>query len=379
MANVERADYVKVDLSAKNPFGMTYLAPDRNRNLFIEAPEGFGQGTTPEAQDFMRTVMLAHLVIRYFPETIETNFKVDQTVFLNELYKHYWYSKPRIIKAEVQVKPKYLEKNESEPEKIEYANAHSGGLDSAYRVARLRNNGKTVLISHLRNLNPKGNVSEMRASREQAKEFGVPYVEIKLRNGSGNTDFNSMRTRDMFLALATAIAAKPHGVKKVLVEGDMQTDSSAHFSEYAPAWEFFNQLLKSVDLPRVKGMDAHDIETVGEVITLEKELGVEIIPLIQNCFSADYQRYNARRKWERETPVLASNSSDHWCGSCIKCRRMTLGRVYYHDPRLKSMPKSEIKYFVEDTYRWIKKYPHNHDLISESFMNHLDELSSRIV
>lgn len=375
MPNTERIDFAKVDLSPKNPFGLTFRASDKNRSLFIEEPGEFGAGTTKESQDLLRTLMIAHLTARHFPKVIETNFDISGKIFLDELYKHYGFEKPRIVKGEAKIEPNYVEQDGIKKEKVLYANAHSGGLDSVYRVAKLVSEGKSVMLSHLRNLNPKGNLSEAVASRTQAQAFGIPYEEIKLRNGTDNTGFAVMRTRDMFLALVTAMVAEPYKVKKVFIEGDIQADPSSHFTEYAPAWVFFNNLIKEAGLhSQVEGMDAHDIETIGEVLKLEQKLGINILSLVQNCFTAPYQIGNNRGKWERETPVIAKNSSEHWCGSCIKCRRMTLGRLYYHDPKFEKVSTKEISYFVRNTYQWLRDYPNNQELISESFMKHLNNL-----
>jgi len=264
----------------------------------------------------------------------------------------------------------------SDVETIDVASAHSGGMDSAYRMASMMKEDKKVLAVHLRNLNNKGNYAEVMASREQCQKWGVPYEEVRLRNSSGNNGFETMRTRDFLLAIVTVVTAYPYGVKKVLIEGGMFDDSEkGHFSENTTAWEMFNKLLREAKMKmEVEGIDPGDVETVGEVINLEKELGIEIIPLIQNCFCTPFQRPGVRRKWNRETPVISANSSEHWCGSCIKCRRMTLGRLFYHDPRLAQVPESEMKYFVEDTYDWMKKYEHNKDMISPSFLKHLEEL-----
>jgi len=376
--DTERADRVQVDLSSKNSFGLTFKASDHDRSLFIESPADFGAGTTFSSQELLRTVMLAHLVIRHFPRKIETNFNVDHSIFLDELYEHYGFAPPEIVKGEAQIKVKPIESKGSKKGNILYANAHSGGLDSVYRVAALLSGNQKVLVTHLRNLNPKGNYKEALASRAQAEVFGAPYEEIKLRNGTDNAGFAVMRTRDMFLALVVAMTGEKYGVRKVFIEGDMQTDPDAHFSEYAPAWVFFNKLIKDIGLgSQVEGMDAHDIETVGAVVKLESELGIEILPLVQNCFSAEYQVYTHRRRWEKETPFIAQNSPEHWCGSCIKCRRMTLGRIYYHDPKLADVPKTEVQFFVNDTYKWLNNSPNNNDLISESFLKHLESLSNR--
>ncbi len=382
MANAERTEYVKVDLSQKNPFGLTVHRTDKNRSLFIKEPKGFGAESSKDSQDLLRTVMIAHLIARHFPVKIETNFPVEQKIFLDELYGHYGYKPPVIKKGRDVIIPEFVRGKGKSKEKILYANAHSGGVDSIYRVARLISEDKEVAIFHLRNLNPKGNYREAVASRKQAEVLGVPYEETILRNGSDNTGFAAMRTRDMFLGLVVAIAAEQYSAKKVFIEGDMQTDPSSHFSEYGPAWDFFNGLIKEVGLhSQIEGMDAHDIETIGEVLALEKDLSikfghkVELIPLVQNCFTAAYQMGNNRRKWERETRTIAENSPYHWCGSCVKCRRMTLARLCGRDDRFAKVPQKEINYFIEDTYRWLEDYPNNRDLISESFMRHLKGLS----
>lgn len=382
MSNAERSEYVKVALSAKNPFELTSNRADQNRSLAIVEPADFASGTTKEAQDLLRTVMMAHLVTRHFPKKIETNFEVGSTVFLNELYGHYGFGKPKIVRGEIQITPDFVAAKGKRKEKVLYANAHSGGLDSLYRAAVLTAERKPILLTHLRNLNPTGTLNEAVASRKQAREFGVPYEEVRLRNGTDNTGFAVMRTRDMFLGLVTAMVAEPYGARKVFIEGDMQISPKSHFSEYAPAWEFFNKLLTEVGInSQVEGMDAHDIESIGEVLRLEKELGIDIIPLVQNCFTPKYRIKSIRKRWEREARVISRNSPEHWCGTCAKCRRMTLGRLFYHDGRFSKVPKREIEFFIADTYKWLNDpgNPNNRALASESFMEHLDKLRAQVI
>jgi len=364
--NTERADRVRVDLSPKNPFGLTFHAKDHERNLFIDEPDDFGSGASVESQDLLRTVMLAHLIIRHFPKVIETNFVIDHKIFLDRLYRHYGFAPAKVTKSSDQVQPAPVGQNEKAKQKVSFANAHSGGLDSIYRVAKLIAEDQSVMITHIRNLNPSARSSEARASRLQSEIFATPYEEVKLINGTDNSGYSVMRTRDMFLALITAMVSQPYGARKVLIEGDMREEPSSHFSEYKPAWEFFNKLLKNAGLDSyVEGIDAHDIETIGEVLKLEKKLGIDILPLVQNCFTAPYK--------------IAENSPYHWCGSCTKCRRMTLGRLYYHDPDLSGVSDCEINFFVKDTRAWLKNYPINRELTSDDFLTHLDRLNGRVV
>jgi hypothetical protein len=345
---------------------------DGSHRLSIEEPVVFGQGASEESQDLMRSMMAAHLLAPVMPEKIYTNFDFHFSELLEALYEYYGKKKPRIYKLSEQTKPE-TRNPEIAGEYFRQASSHSGGLDSVYRIAKLLAEGETPMAVHLRNLNAKGNYREAVASEEQCREWKVPYLSVRLRNGSGSSGSEMMRTRDLLLALTVAVATAPNKVREVLIEGGMGTDTSAyHFSEQVDVWKWFNKLLKETGMNvEVVGVDPGDIETIGEIIGLEKRLGISILPMVQNCFSASFQVGNNRRKWERETPTIAEHSSYHWCGSCLKCRRMTLGRLYYQDPRFSKVTREEVAYFVKDTYDWIKKYPHSSDLISQNFLNHL--------
>lgn len=343
-------------------------------SLAIVEPESFGQGATEETQNLMRSMMAAHLLAPEMPEKIYTNFDFHFPEVLENLYRYYEKKKPRIVKIAEQVRP-VIRNSEVTGKIYETTTSHSGGLDSVYRITKLLERGETPLAVHLKNLNAKGNAWEAKASEEQCRDWKVPYLSVKLRNGSGSTGFDTMRTRDLLLALAVATESAPNKVKNILIEGGMGNSADFHFSENSDVWIWFNKLLKETGLDvEVVGVDPGDIETIGEIIVLEKKLGLSILPMVQNCFSAPFQVQNNRRKWERETPSIANFSSDHWCGSCHKCRRMTLGRIYYQDPRFKKISQKEIDYFVQDTYRWMKIYPNNADLLSESFLKHLEAI-----
>jgi hypothetical protein len=380
MAKVEQLSRLSVKLSPQNPFAMEANGPDKVHRLSIEEPLDFGHDTSPDAQDLMRTVMLAHLIAHLFPRTIDTNFPIRSTEFLYELYDYYGYQPPVIRKSSDQIVPNYRQSDRKNYKVIDTASTHSGGLDSAYRITRQLANGEKVLAVHLRNLNPKGNYMEAEASRRQCELWNVPYRQIKLKNSSGNTGFDTMRTRDMFLGYSVAIIAAPHRVRQVLIEGGMSPDrQSHHFSENSDSWTMFNCMIRDVGLNlEVVGVDPGDIETVSEIISLEQQLGIDILPLIQNCFSAPFQLPSNRKKWQRETPYIAENSPAQWCGSCHKCRRTTLGRIVGNDPGFRGVPEPEIAYFVRDTYDWIRKYPHNANLLSPSFLRHLKSLSDSI-
>lgn len=375
MSNTENRA-ASIMLSEKNPFDLTYIGGEGKHSLAIVEPNTFGECTKKETQDLMRSMMVAHVLAPKMPETIETNFDFHFPELLYALYEYYGKSNPRIIKMGEQIKPE-IRSGELSKQEYKSATSHSGGLDSVFRIAKFLEEDEIPLAVHLRNLNSKGNAYEARASEVQCVSWNVPYLSVRLRNGSGSSGFETMRTRDLLLALTVAIQAAPNGTKNVQIEGGMGTDKEKyHFSENSDVWKWFNKLIKETGLDvEVVGVDPGDIETIGEIIELEKKLKISILPMVQNCFSAPFQIQNSRKKWERETPNIARESSGHWCGSCHKCRRMTLGRLFYSDPRFIDVTKSEREYFVKDTYDWMKKYPHNDDLMSVSFRKHLMELS----
>ncbi|HOX95840.1 MAG TPA: hypothetical protein PLI45_00445 [Candidatus Woesebacteria bacterium] len=373
-SSVEQSERITIRATGKDLLDLNVIN-EKKRGLALVEHRDFG-GVPEEGMGLLRTVMVAHLIAPFFPKIIETNFGVSDSVFINELYKFYGYKPPRLETFD-EINPIGSTQSSKETKIIEIANAHSGGLDSAFRMAKLMQGGKSVMGIHLRNLNNKGNFAEYMASKQQCEEWGVPFENVKLRNSSMNNGFDTMRTRDFLLAIVAAVTAYQSGSSKVLIEGDMFDDpEKGHFSENTDAWIMFNKLIKDANLKlEVEGVDPGDVETVGEVIRLEKSLGIEILPLIQNCFSAVFQRPGIRRKWERVTPIIAANSSrEHWCGSCVKCRRMTMGRIIYQDPRFADVPRSEVEYFVKDTYSWLKLYKHNGDMVSASFLKHLASL-----
>ncbi|OGD70977.1 hypothetical protein A3D09_00975 [Candidatus Collierbacteria bacterium RIFCSPHIGHO2_02_FULL_49_10] len=379
MPKIERRERIKINLSPRNSFDLSMTTNRQKHGLAVVEPDNYGHDTPPAAQDLLRTVMIAHLVAPHFPRIIETNFGVEFSEFLTRFYDHYGYQPPKIKRSIEQVGISYAKPTEEKRNTVTTASAHSGGLDSVFRLIRFLERGEDIVAVHLRNLNAKGNFAEAAASQEQCRAWGIPYELVRLKNSSGNTGFEVMKTRDLLLALIVAISTHPRNVSKIVIEGGMSADpTGTQFSEYTGAWEMFNQLLADAGLSsQVEGIDPGDIETVGEILRLEKKLGLSILPLVQNCFSAPFQVGGNRKKWDRVTPILSKNSPEQWCGSCLKCRRMSLGRIYYRDDRLRKMPSREITAFVADTYDWMRKYPRP-EMISQSFLDHLHALQDRV-
>lgn len=281
----------RIELSTINPFELKYEG-EQKRNLSFVNSEEFSKSPI-EAREILRTLMLMHIVAPEFPNIISTNFKIENKKLIDELYHFYGKRNPTIVSQKQLVETDSKTSDlESTNIQVDYANALSGGLDSAYRTAKLMSTGKSLIGVHLRNLNPKANYLEHRASVIQAKEWGIPFKTLILKNGSKNSGYKSMMTRDLLLGMAVLTSSYGNGIKEVQIEGDFVANKNgAEFSEYKGTWDMFNLELKKSGIEiQIKGVDAGDLETVRELIILEKELGINILDLIQNCFSAEFQK-----------------------------------------------------------------------------------------
>ena len=380
--NVERLflrpNVQRVTISSKDkPFDLS-LDTKPKHNLEIVEPKTFGAGTSLEAQAFIRTLLLAHLIARHLPQQIDTNFPVWSSEIFEGLYAHYGYPPPRITKIDPQISPGKIEGNGYFPE-IENASASSGGADSAFRITDIIARGQGVVAIHIQNLN-KSPHAEAEASELQALSWGIPYRKVRLRNSSGNSGYATMTTRDLLIGGLCAVAATPYRAKRVLIEGPMiKNPKGCDYSEFEGAWVLFNRSLKNAGLEvQVFAPDQGEIETIGQLLDIERRTNLKIIPLIQNCFSGVYELKNNRGSWESKARMLSEASPPQWCGSCYKCRRVSLGRIFFKDPRLANVPDEEKKFFVRDTFRWLDQYPNGARLASGSFIAHLRLLANSL-
>lgn len=378
MTRIEQADKCEVNISPKNPFSLKLKGKKHNEQIAIVDPERSLSDQPKVIRDLWRTVALSHLVSAYFPRIIETNFPVNYTDLVNALYDYYGYRPPKISANSNRLNLEF-HANESKLNDGAYiVNSHSGGLDSCFRLASHLARGEMVRAVHLRNLNRVLPGDEAERSSYQCKQWNVPFTEVKVINSSELKGLDVMRVRDLLVAATVVLTAYRYGIKEVLVEGGfVDSPDEGDFSESKGAWNLFNNLLSDAGLDiNVTGEYPGDIETVGEILNLEKKLNITILPLVQNCFTRKCWAANNRRKWERKTPELAKAClSENTCGSCPKCRRTVLGRIYYEDTRLSGVPSEEISYFIKDTKQWIKRYGHN--TVSTSFHSHLSDLDHR--
>jgi hypothetical protein len=143
-----------ITVSEKNPFDLSMLDSRGKHHLAIEEPVLFGEGTSKEVQDLMRSMMTAHMVGPMMPEKIQTNFEIHFPELLYELYEYYGHRKPKIEKLREQVRP-VIRTSQIEREFYDQATTHSGGLDSVYRIVKLLENGETPRCTSQESLTPK--------------------------------------------------------------------------------------------------------------------------------------------------------------------------------------------------------------------------------
>lgn len=204
---------VMVELSEKNPFLMTLNKDGEKRNLGVKNFQEI-ESTPKNARELFRTLLLAHLIAPDFPDKIETNFPLENIHIIENLYRFYDKNPPKIIISKGKIHFPEAEIEKENDSQVNFVNAHSGGLDSVYRVTKLISMGESVMAVHLRNLNSKTNFMEAKMSRVQSEVFDIGYKELDLINGSKNSGYTTMRTRDLFLASAVSLIGLKHGAKK---------------------------------------------------------------------------------------------------------------------------------------------------------------------
>ncbi len=78
------------------------------------------------------------------------------------------------------------------------------------------------------------------------------------------------------------------------------------------------------------------------------------MPYTHSCLRCD-RLMHFSRKWYRENlRLLSLRLYDGQCGSCFKCRVITLARILW-DPKLRSAPREELQEYVSRTEEWRKK------------------------
>jgi len=356
----------------------------RNRRLFMDGPKRRETlsiasrypwekwGGFPEM--LFSSLGTMHLVAPYLPPVIKTEFGVPLPV--HELISAMYLSEKRspplnwpLAKAARFPLPK--------PNPGRVAIAYSAGKDSMWNLWRAteKYGADNVLAVHIRNLNKNNGPDELKYVLRQQKEFGFRHLEvIELKNGSLNTGFRVMRSRDMFLAGLIIPVALEFGASKILTEGfyGAQADK-VYFTGLESNMRYFNCFLSRMHIPvRVAWRNRNEMLVIRDLF----ENHPEWMPHVCNCFTIPVYKNAHRRAWQGGMPSFPLYDSQ--CGVCVKCKIVNLARVLY-DPEARRIDRGDIRKFLALTDRWAcvqrgkaaKGKPSSMDMLEGAFLRDL--------
>ena len=288
-----------------------------------------------------------HLVAPYLPREIRTNFFIDRSI--RELITKMYASENKEVQGFV-FKPLFdIPKiGKTSPQKV--AIAYSAGKDSMWNLwwASEKYGMDNVLVVHIRGLNKNSGPNEVKNVLNQQKKFGFKHLEvIELLNGSLNTGYQIMRSREMFLAGLIIPVAMRFGASTIIREGFFDIDSG-YFTGLESNMLYFNRILKKLGIPvQVDWRNRDEMLTIKDLYDNKPEW----MPYVCNCFTIACYQGSHRRNFQKAMPTLPLYDSQ--CGVCVKCRITNVARVLY-DPAVRTTDPEDIRTFLEKTDNWIR-------------------------
>lgn len=228
---------------------------------------------------------------------------------------------------------------------------YSAGKDSMWNMwwTQQEYGLENVAPLHISGLNRNNAAQEREFAQKQASCFGFQNFSIvDLLNSSRNTGYQTMRSRDIFLAGIAIPVAVQFGAQKVIIEGFAETDIDREFFSGRPDnIEYFNTLLYRLGISvQVSWRNRAEMDIVKDIF----ENKPEWMPYVCNCFSSPCYLPSRRDYWRKKAPSI--NFYDSQCGSCVKCRIIVLGRILY-DLAFKAR-REDIIFFLLNTNEWMK-------------------------
>lgn len=347
MAKIQYRDF---ELSWQQPF----LGKPRLHRLGVR--EGFPQ--TAIADRIFQQFGLGYFICHHFPKALETDFTVVPSVrrLVEAMYRYHGKAAPRWRYPDARVK-KQLVSAPLNPGKVVVT--LSGGKDGLYYLLRCieRYGKENTLAVHIANLSMEGvSHREQKAAKDLAARLGVRLDVIRLVNSTRIPGYRIMNFRDIFLPAMLAVKAQEFGAGKIFMEGsrDALESGDPYFSDLASSQRA---------LHRVLGEWGLKIEVVSERISEHEVLRrmfmnsdwAELMPHTHSCLRCD-RLMTFCRKWHRNTfPDLFARFYEGQCGSCFKCRVITLARILW-DPTIQDVPLAERRAYAEQTHQWREKF-----------------------
>jgi hypothetical protein len=320
---------------------------------------------TSFSQQLFAELGLMHLIAPYFPACIETNFGVAPQVqdLIAKMYRSEGHAKPVF-----RVPPyRYITVLRAAKRQERVVVAYSAGKDSLWNLwwSQRKFGPENVLAAHVRNLNRNNGCREFAFTKRQAKTIGFPVRTVRLLNGSKNTGYLTMRSRDMFLMALLVPIALEFGASQIITEGFEEAKRGEPFSGQERYMRCFNRTLQSLGIPvRVTWRNRTEMHVIKDLYRHRRGW----MPLVCNCFTTPNYQCSHRRTFLRSHPSFPLYPSQ--CGVCVKCKITNLARLFY-DPAMRRVPPSEIRHFLLNIRQWIRATGATHsDMILGSFMEH---------
>lgn len=310
-----------------------------------------GYPETELSKEIFSQLGLMHLIAPYLPQKVYTNFPLSSQItdLINAMYK-YDDCKPPVFKTPSTIQDKHFCDLSTNPGKASVA--YSAGKDSLWNMwwAQEKYGSDNVATVHINGLNINVASFEREYSKRQEKELGFKHFHIiDLTNSSKNTGYNTMRSRDMFLAGLIIPSALEFGASKIITEGFAEAKPTEPFSGLEENMKYFNRIIRDLGIAvQVAWRNKKEMDVIKDLL----ENTPDWLPHVYNCFSAPCYRPPIRRSWEKKTPTFKLYDSQ--CGSCVKCRITNLARILY-DPQMKNVKIEDIKTYLENTVKWVRE------------------------
>lgn len=345
-------------LSMKGPKRLETLSIEKNYPW-----DGF-------SQNLFASLGTMHLVAPYLPKVITVNFNVPEPLaaLINAMYRFEGRGKPPVListESSAKLAPT-LPLFSKGSKKV--AIAYSAGKDSMWNLWRAAKKYgiDNVLAVHVRNLNKNNGSDELKYTLRQQKIFGFKNLEIiELKNGSLNTGFQTMRSRDMFLMGLTIPVALKFGATQILTEGFYGAQADEPFFTGAEEnMRYFNEVLTNLGIPiKVAWKNRNEMHVIKDLF----ENCPNWMPHLCNCFTIPVYKGTQRKLWQKRTPTFPLYDSQ--CGVCVKCKIVNLARILY-DPEAKKISPKDILAFLRLTDNWVRdKRVKRSDMIEGAFMD----------
>ncbi len=304
-----------------------------------------------------------HLAAPYLPNVIETDFFVVPEIrtLIDAMYASE-HRHPPNFKSPVENVAASFSLSKTNPKRV--AVAFSAGKDSLWNAwwAQEKYGSENVLIVHVAGLNRSNASGERKYAELQAKKFGFKNFRIiELHNGSIETGFKVMRSRDMFLVGAIAPVAIEFGASKIITEGFGEATVKQLFTGEEKNMRYFNGILHRLGIPiEVAWRNRKEMDVMKDLAVHRPEW----LPYIHNCFAPPCYKPSLQRSWQKRTPTFPPLDSQ--CGSCMKCRITRLGVLLYGEHEINP---ADAAIFLRHTEKWIgKKWSTHEDMLNGSFL-----------